>query len=88
MLRIVINWCYLKKMSRSTVVIILACYLLAYCKCDNRNNDRYNRLINQYNLKKSISTTMPKESKFFDINDFDCKYFTLIFFSCNFIFSI
>lgn len=53
---------------------LLACCLVVFCKCDNRYNDRYNQLVNQYDLKKSISSSLPKESKFFDINDFDCEY--------------
>lgn len=63
-----------KMFQMSTFAIaVFACYLFAFCKCDNRYNDRYNQLVNQHDLKKSISSSLPKQSKFFDINDFDCK---------------
>lgn len=55
------------------VIAIIVCCLASY-QCDNRfNNDRYNELVSRGNLKESISSQMPKESKFFDMNDFDCK---------------
>lgn len=60
-------------MLRNVIAIIVACYISCY-QCDNRYNDRYNELVNRGSLKKSIDSQLPKESKFFDMNDFDCKY--------------
>lgn len=56
------------------VITIVACFLTCY-QCDNRNNDRYKELVSRGGLMKSIETQMPKESKFFDMSDFnDCEY--------------
>lgn len=52
---------------------IIACFFTCY-RCDNSFNDRYNQLVNSGSLKKSIDNELPKQSKFFDMNDFDCKY--------------
>lgn len=45
----------------------------------DENNDRsyYNRRYNEFvqpSLINSINNELPKEAKFFDLNDFDCKY--------------
>lgn len=63
-------------MQRNVIAIIVCC--LSCYQCDNRyNNDKYNELVNSGSLKKSIDSQLPKESKFFDMNDFDCKYGTV-----------
>lgn len=36
-------------------------------------NRRYNEIV-QPSLLNSINRELPKEAKFFDLNDFDCKY--------------
>lgn len=36
-------------------------------------NRRYNEVV-QPSLINSINSELPKEAKFFDLNDFDCKY--------------
>ena len=56
-------------------IAIIACCLTCYL-CDNSFNDRYNQLVNSGSgsLKRVIDNELPKESKFFDMNDFDCKY--------------
>lgn len=56
------------------VIAIIVCYLSCY-QCDNRYNDRYNELVKRGSLKESIDSQLPKESKFFDMNDFDCEYY-------------
>lgn len=56
------------------VIAIIVCYLTCY-QCDNRYNDRYNELVKRGSLKESIDSQLPKESKFFDMNDFDCEYY-------------
>lgn len=61
------------RMLHKAMVIIAYC-LMCY-QCDNSFNDRYNQLVNSgsSSLQKSIDSELPKESKFFDMNDFDCK---------------
>ncbi|XP_070500834.1 venom protease isoform X2 [Chironomus tepperi] len=61
-------------------IVIIACCLTCYL-CDNSFNDRYNQLVNSGSgsLKRVIDNELPKESKFFDMNDFDfipqtCRY--------------
>lgn len=64
-------------MLRNAIAIIICC--ISCYQCDTRYNDRYNELMNHGSLKKSIDSQLPKESKFFDMNDFDCKYEILNF---------
>ena len=59
------------KMLQNVIAIILCCF--SCYQCDNRYNDKYNELVNRDSLKKSIDRELPKESKFFDMNDFDCE---------------
>lgn len=55
------------------VIAIIVCCLPCY-QCDNNNNERYNVLVSRSGLRESIETQLPKESKFFDMSDFnDCK---------------
>ncbi|KAL7036265.1 hypothetical protein ACKWTF_008764 [Chironomus riparius] len=61
-------------------ITIIACCLTCYL-CDNSFNDRYNQLVSSGSgsLKRVIDNELPKESKFFDMNDFDfipqtCRY--------------
>lgn len=63
-------------MWKGKITIIIICCLVHQHQCDNRLNDRYNRLVNSdnFNLKKTIDSELPKQSKFFDMNDFDCKF--------------
>jgi len=67
----------MRRMLHKTIIII-ACCLTCYL-CDNSFNDRYNQLVNSGSgsLKRVIDNELPKESKFFDMNDFDCKYLGL-----------
>lgn len=58
------------------VIAIIVCCISGYL-CDNRYNDRYNELVNRGNLKTSIDRQLPKQAKFFDMNDFDCKYWSV-----------
>lgn len=60
-----------RKMLRNVIAIIVCC--LSCYQCDNRYNDKYNDLVNRGNLKTKIDSQLPKESKFFDMNDFDCE---------------
>lgn len=64
----------MKKMRRNVIqlIAIIVCCLSSY-QCDNRYNDKYNELVNRDSLKTSIESQLPKESKFFDMNDFDCE---------------
>lgn len=59
-----------------TVIAIIVCCISCF-QCDNRYNDRYNELVNKGDLKTSIDRQLPKQSKFFDMNDFDCEYANL-----------
>jgi hypothetical protein len=59
-------------MWRKTLALITICCLSQH-HCDNRFNDKYNQLVTSDNLKKEIDSQLPKQSKFFDMNDFDCK---------------
>lgn len=59
------------KMLRSAIVVV-ACYLSCY-QCDNRYNDRYNEIVSLGGLKQTIDSELPKQAKFFDMNDFDCE---------------
>lgn len=73
-----------KKMFQNVMAMaIIACYLSCY-QCDNSFslNDRYNEVVNNgnINLKKFIDQQLPKQSKFFDMNDFDCKFIRTFFF--------
>lgn len=61
-------------MWRGTITIIIAYCFVQHHNCDNRINDRYNQLISSDNLKTSIDSELPQQSKFFDINDFDCEF--------------
>lgn len=65
----------MNRIKLSRVLTIVACYISCY-QCDNSFNNRYNELVNSgsQSLKKSIDRELPKESKFFDMNDFDCEY--------------
>lgn len=47
---------------------------LEVCDCDrSRYNAKYNQLISTDNQMKIPSEHMPKQTKFFDFNDFDCE---------------
>lgn len=61
----------MNNMLRNAIAIIIC---ISQVQCDNRINDRYNELVNHGSLKETIDSQLPKESKFFDMNDFDCKY--------------
>lgn len=43
---------------------------------DDEANRMYNEIIDTFNLRSVIKEQMPAEGrgKFFDLNDFDCKY--------------
>lgn len=65
------------KMPRKNSIVVTFCFLLSCCMCDAidaRYNERYNKLLEHNNFKKSINSELRKEVKFFDVNDFDCKY--------------
>lgn len=63
------------------VVLVLIVFITS-SSCDSAMsfNTKYNLLIskNDYNLKNMISAQLPKETKFFDLNDFDCKYYNYL----------
>ena len=59
-------------MWRKTLAVIAFCFL-SQLQCDNSYNAKYNQLVNSNNLKKEIDSQLPKQLKFFDMNDFDCK---------------
>lgn len=73
-----------KRMFNSVMTIIVYC--LTCYQCDNSFNDRYNELVSSSSLKKSIQDELPKESKFFDMNDFDCEYIFHLYFSSSLMF--
>lgn len=74
----------MRKMEIQKTVLVLS-VLINFSNCDNtiNFNTKYNMLISKsnYNLGSKINTQLPKESKFFDLNDFDSKYlYILIYF--------
>lgn len=65
------------RMWRKTLTLLITVCCISHHHCDNRINDRYNQLVTSDNLKKAIDAQLPKQSKFFDMNDFDCKFLFL-----------
>lgn len=65
------------RMWRKTLTLVITVFCISHHHCDNRFNDRYNSLVTSDNLKKEIDAQLPKQSKFFDMNDFDCKFFLI-----------
>ena len=59
------------------VTLILAVFL-NFSSCDNAISFNTKRNIfskkSNFSLKDKTSANLPKQNKFFDLNDFDCKY--------------
>lgn len=65
--------------NRIVILVFVTICCLKLCFCDsgiyNGANAKYNQLLRRdySDLSKKISEQLPKQAKFFDINDFDRK---------------